>query len=185
MSTPAELSILYLDDHLVAIHKPAGLLVHRTVMDRHETRFAVQLLRDQLGQRVDPLHRLDKPTSGILLFALDAETASLGHALFDEGRVEKTYWALVRGWMEGEGLIDHALRPMDGAKDVEGKPSQTEYRCLERIEIQEAVDRFPTTRYSLVELQPKTGRRHQLRRHCRHRHHPIIGDTRHGVGNHN
>ena len=76
MSGEGALPILYQDSQLVAVNKPSGLLVHRSLIDRHETRFAVQMLRDQLGQKVYPLHRLDKPTSGVLLFALDAATAT-------------------------------------------------------------------------------------------------------------
>src|SRR5512138_2785179 len=101
------LPILYRDEHLIAIDKPAGLLVHRGDIDRHETRFAVQLLRDQIGRRVHPLHRLDRGTSGVLLFALDAETASAVGRQFDRNEVGKTYLAVVRGWPPESGVIDH------------------------------------------------------------------------------
>src|SRR5690554_1571518 len=102
---------LYRDDWLLAVHKPAGLLVHRSPIDRHETEFALQYAR-QLngGAHVYPCHRLDRPTSGLLLFARDPDTASaFGKALM-AGQVQKSYLALVRGWAAEQGVIDHPLR---------------------------------------------------------------------------
>jgi tRNA pseudouridine65 synthase len=187
------LDILYRDDFLVAINKPSGLLVHRSDIDRHETRFAVQLLRDQIGRRVFPLHRLDKPTSGVLLFALDADTAREVGGQFERNEIGKRYLAVVRGWPAPAGVIDHPLsRRFDeyGRKRApestdDALPAVTVYRRLATVELPEAVDRYPGTRYSLVGLQPKTGRQHQLRRHMKHIAHPIIGDATHGKGNHN
>jgi tRNA pseudouridine65 synthase len=187
------LDILYRDDHLVAIDKPAGLLVHRSDIDRHETRFAVQLLRDQIGRRVHPLHRLDKATSGVLLFALDADSARTVGLQFERNEVRKRYLAVVRGWPPQEGVIDHALsRQFDdyGRKFPVGSappalPAVTEYRRLACVELPEAVDRYPTSRYALVALAPKSGRQHQLRRHMKHIAHPIIGDANWGKGVHN
>src|SRR5512140_1806907 len=103
------LPILYRDEFLIAIDKPAGLLVHRSDIDRHETRFAVQLLRDQIGRRVQPVHRLDKGTSGVLLFAFDADTARDLGRQFEANSVEKTYLAVVRGWPAESGVIDQPL----------------------------------------------------------------------------
>ena len=186
------LTILHQDDHLVAIHKPAGLLVHRSELDRHETRFAVQLLRDQLGRHVHPVHRLDRGTSGVLLFALDKETARLAGAQFERQAVDKTYLAVVRGHPQEAGRIDHALsRRRDDAEWVgersadEAQPAVTDFRCLATCELPHQVDRYPTSRYALVELTPHTGRRHQLRRHLKHLAHPIIGDATFGKGRHN
>jgi tRNA pseudouridine65 synthase len=184
------LDILYRDDHLIAIDKPFGLLVHRSDIDRHETRFAVQLLRDQIGRRVQPVHRLDKGTSGVLLFAFDADVAREMGRQFENGEVEKTYLAVVRGWPPESGMIDHALarkhddygRQLIGA---EAQPAVTHYRRLATIELPVAVDRYPASRYALVELKPLTGRQHQLRRHMKHIGHPIIGDATHGKGIHN
>jgi tRNA pseudouridine65 synthase len=184
------LDILYRDDYLIAIDKPSGLLVHRSDIDRHETRFAVQLLRDQIGRRVQPVHRLDKGTSGVLLFAFDADVAREMGRQFENGAVEKTYLAVVRGWPPESGTIDHALarkhdeygRQLIGA---EAQPAVTDYRRLATIELPVAVDRYPTSRYALVELKPLTGRQHQLRRHMKHIGHPIIGDATHGKGIHN
>lgn len=187
------LDILYRDDCLVAIHKPAGLLVHRSDIDRHETRFAVQLLRDQIGQRVHPLHRLDKGTSGVLLFAIDADSARVVGGQFQRNEVSKRYLAIVRGWPPESGVIDHALsrrfddygRKFSADGPTEALPAVTEYRLLASVELPEAVDRYPTSRYALVELAPKTGRQHQLRRHMKHIAHPIIGDATWGKGIHN
>ena len=106
------LPIIYRDDRLIAIHKPAGLLVHRSVLDRHETRFALQMLRDQIGQPVYPAHRLDKGTSGVLLFALDRETGRLLNSQFERGEVSKRYVAVVRGYPPASGDIDHPLQRM-------------------------------------------------------------------------
>lgn len=180
------LQILFRDDYLAAVHKPPGLLVHRTGLDAGETRFALQLLRDQLGQPVWPVHRLDKGTSGVLLFALDASTArTLGQA-FEAGEgLHKTYQAVVRGWPVDEGLIDHPLKRMPDDMRTEREEVQdavTRFRTLERYELPLADGRFATTRCALLELQPLTGRRHQLRRHCKHIAHPIIGDATHGKG---
>ena len=188
----APLHILYRDDGLIAIDKPSGLLVHRSDIDRRETRFAVQLLRDQIGRRVYPAHRLDRGTSGMLLFAYDGETASKLGAQFESRAVEKTYLAVVRGHPPESGVIDHPLarRPDDyehlpANASLAAQPALTRYRRLAVTELPYAVDRYPTSRYALVELNPETGRRHQLRRHLKHLAHPIIGDSTYGKGRHN
>ena len=171
------LPILYRDDHLVAIHKPAGLLVHRTTIDAHERRAAVQLLRRQLGRRVYPVHRLDKGASGVLLFALNREVGQALNALFAHRQVEKTYLAVVRGYPPERG--ENARRGLQ--------------RACSRHPLSTPRDRpatapcrpHPTSRYALVQLEPLTGRRHQLRRHLKHLSHPIIGDTTYGKSGHN
>ncbi|NTV10895.1 MAG: pseudouridylate synthase [Zoogloea sp.] len=186
------LPILYQDEHLVAIHKPAGLLVHRSVLDAHERRFAVQLLRDQIGRHVYPAHRLDKGTSGVLLFALDRDIARATGALFESQAVGKDYLAVVRGHPPEHGVVDHPLaRRRDDAEWVgsessfEAQAAVTRYRRLAICELPHSVDRYPTSRYALLALQPETGRRHQLRRHLKHLSHPIIGDATFGKGRHN
>lgn len=184
------LPVIYQDEHLIAIHKPAGLLVHRSDVDRHETRFAVQMLRDQIGVPVSPVHRLDKATSGLLLFAVHAEAAQKLTALLMEQRVDKTYLAVVRGWPAEQGVIDH---PLTRIKDPYDKPREkyepqdalTRYRTLNVAAVPIPIDKFPEARYALVEAEPKTGRRHQIRRHLKHIAHPIIGDVRYGKGVHN
>ncbi|WP_245575028.1 pseudouridine synthase [Chitinilyticum litopenaei] len=189
---PEILPLLYQDEHLVAIHKPSGLLVHRTSLDAWETRFAVQILRNQLRRRVYPAHRLDKGTSGILLFGLTPEAGRALAMAFEAQQVDKTYHALVRGWPPASGLIDHALeRKLDDAELYGGpvptgaQPAQTRYRTQAKVELPWQIDRYPTSRYALVELDPLTGRRHQLRRHLKHISHPIIGDATYGKGVHN
>jgi tRNA pseudouridine65 synthase len=189
----APLPIVHRDDWLCAIHKPSGLLVHRTTLDRGETRFAVQLLRDQIGCRVHPVHRLDRGTSGVLLFALDRDIASALGAQFEAALVGKRYLAVVRGHPPAGGTIDHPLqRPRDDYElelpDVaEGEPQRavTHYRRLAIAELPHAVDRYPSSRYALLELIPETGRRHQIRRHLKHASHPVIGDATYGKGHHN
>ena len=180
------LDILYTDDYLAIVHKPAGWLVHRTPLDKGETRFVLQTLRDQLGRPVWPLHRLDKGTSGVLAFALDAQTARTLGLRFESGEgLHKTYRAIVRGWPERDGLIDHALKrmPDDMRSEREAvQAAQTRYRTLRRGEWPLPQGSFATTRWAELELQPLTGRRHQLRRHMKHIAHPILGDATHGKG---
>jgi tRNA pseudouridine65 synthase len=186
------LEILYKDEYLVAINKPSGLLVHRSPIDKNETRFAIQELRNQIGQYVYPIHRLDKPTSGVLLFALDKQTASLMAKMFRNKETQKTYIAVVRGYTDESGLIDHAITQRhdkiadkDSSKDKLAQEAVTEYETLKSVELAYGVGRYATSRYSLVRLKPKTGRKHQLRRHMKHISHHILGDTKYGRGEHN
>lgn len=184
-----QLRMLYRDEYLVAVHKPAGLLVHRTVIDADERRFCVQMLRDQIGQPVYPCHRLDKPTSGVLLFALDKDTLRSVNAAFSEGHVGKVYQAVVRGWINQPGKLDYPLRPLEeearyGDPDA-ARSAVTSYAPLKWYSVPETVGRYSSARYSLVKLSPETGRPHQLRRHLAHLRHPIVGDTRHGDGSQN
>lgn len=184
-----DIPILFRDDALVIINKPSGLLVHRSPIDRHETRFALQILRDQLGQRVYTIHRLDKGTSGVLAFGLDPDTARDYAALFAQRTVGKTYVALVRGWPEREGMIERPLAAVEderiGPQSMEPREAQTAFRRLATFELPVRVDRYPTSRYALVELTPHTGRRHQLRRHLAGASYPIVGDSTYGKGRHN
>ncbi|MDP2894048.1 MAG: tRNA pseudouridine(65) synthase TruC [Sulfurimonas sp.] len=186
------LEILYRDEFLVAINKPSGLLVHRSMIDRYETEFAVQILRDQIGQFVYPVHRLDKPTSGVLLFALDKESASLLGEQFMSRESKKSYIAIVRGYIEERGIIEHALTvkldkiaDKDSSVPIEAQEATTEYERLATVELDFAVGKYDKTRYSLVKLYPMTGRKHQLRRHMKHISHHILGDTKYGRGEHN
>jgi tRNA pseudouridine65 synthase len=184
----APLRILHLDANLVAIDKPPGMLVHPSALDAHATTSALQLLRDQLGERLWPLHRLDKATSGVLLFARNAEAARHWGMAFEAGAVRKRYVALVRGWPPATGEIDHPL-----ARDPElpsaGQvllPARTRHELLRCFEWPFRVDgRHATSRYALVAAEPLSGRRHQIRRHFKHIAHPIVGDSTHGKGAHN
>ncbi|GAA0351217.1 tRNA pseudouridine(65) synthase TruC [Morganella psychrotolerans] len=180
------LEICYQDEYLIAINKPAGWLVHRSWLDRHETVFVMQTLRDQIGQHVFPVHRLDRPTSGVLLMALSSDVARLLSQQLERHEMQKTYHAVVRGWIEETATLDYALaEELDKiadkfATEKPAQPAVTHYRPLERIECPVAVGRYPTSRYTLMELKPETGRKHQLRRHMTHLRHPIIGDSAHG-----
>lgn len=186
------LSILYQDEYIVVIDKPSGLLVHRSMIDKHETRFALQLVRDQIGQYVYPVHRLDKPTSGVLVMALSSEIAAKLTVQFSDKLIRKKYIALVRGYTPESDCIDYPLKEMldkmtdkRAQQDKLAQEAVTEYKTLWQGELPIAVGRYPTSRYSLVSLTPQTGRKHQLRRHMKHIFHPIVGDTTHGDGKHN
>ena len=181
------LEILYQDAYLVAVNKPAGMLVHRSWLDRHETQFVMQTLRDQIGQYVFPIHRLDRPTSGVLLFALNSEMANLLCLQFEEKTVEKSYLAVVRGYLTGSAQIDYPLKiQLDkiadkfAQEDKEPQSAVTNYTGLQTVEMPWAIGKYQTARYSLVRLMPQTGRKHQLRRHMKHIFHPILGDTQYG-----
>ena len=184
--------VIYRDEHLVAINKPSGLLVHRSPIDRHETRFALQLVRDQIGQYVYPVHRLDKPTSGVLLFGLSSDSARSLSGQFAAGTVRKHYLAVVRGHCPESGCVDYPLREeldriadRDRDRDARVRTAITHYRRLASVELPVAVERYPQTRYSLMALRPETGRKHQLRRHLKHIGYPVVGDAKHGKGVHN
>ncbi|MBX2819133.1 MAG: tRNA pseudouridine(65) synthase TruC [Rhodothermaceae bacterium] len=186
------LHILFQDDHYVAIHKPAGLLVHRSSIDIRERQFALQKVRDQIEQKVYPIHRLDKPTSGVLLFGLSSEAAKAASTLFEQQAIQKTYLALVRGYTEESGEIDHPISWIPETKkekkaSIQKEPQSalTHFSLVSKTELPFPVGRYETCRYSLVSLTPKTGRKHQLRRHMKHISHPIVGDTRHGDWRHN
>lgn len=221
------LNILYQDEYMVAVNKPAGLFVHRSFMDRDEIYFALQLVRDQIGQYVYPVHRLDRPTSGVLLFALTKEVATKLSEAFankssqgelnsnldsapkevEQGNVEdhieetannnvdasglgmkKTYYALVRGHLTvPAGFIDHALKEKldklgdkNVSRDKPAQAAQSYYQVQQQASLPIKVGKYDSVRYSLVEVQPVTGRRHQIRRHLAHLRHPILGDINYG-----
>ncbi|MES2482469.1 MAG: pseudouridine synthase [Pseudomonadota bacterium] len=180
--------MLHQDADLVAIDKPAGLLVHASALDAHETLNAVDLLQAQCGERLFPLHRLDKATSGVLLFGRDAASARRWGQAFEAGVPRKRYLALVRGWPPAHGEIDQPLardpeRPSAGQPRV---PAHTRYQRLTCFEWPFSADpRHATSRYALLAVEPLSGRRHQIRRHFKHIAHPLVGDTTHGKGAHN
>jgi tRNA pseudouridine65 synthase len=181
------LEIIYQDPWLVAVNKPSGWLVHRSWLDRHETRIMMQTVRDQLGQHVFTVHRLDKPTSGVLLMGLSSDVGRLLSQQFEQHQIRKRYHALVRGWLEDEAILDYPLTEEQdkiadkfSTEDKQPQSAITHYRGMASVEMPVPVGRYPTARYSLVELEPQTGRKHQLRRHLSHLRHPIIGDSRHG-----
>lgn len=179
-----QLCVLFADDHLAVVDKPAGLMVHDSKLARGESDFAADRLRAQFGRPIFLVHRLDRATSGCLLLAFDRDAASaLGKALM-AGEVEKTYLAVCRGWpVEQRFVVDH---PLDGGP---GKPSKkpaiTHFRRLATTELEMPSSGFPNSRYALLEAQPQTGRFRQIRRHLKHVSHHLIGDTSHGDGRHN
>lgn len=175
------LDILYRDEYLIAINKPHGLLVHRSSIANDASEFALQLLRDQIGQPVYPAHRLDRKTGGILLFSLDKETDKKSQPLFQDKKMDKRYLAVLRGYCPEEGIIDYPLLKENGT----AQDAITHYKRLATAEIDVPQGKFPTSRYSLVEANPETGRMHQLRRHFAHIMYPIIGDRPHGCNKQN
>jgi tRNA pseudouridine65 synthase len=176
-----ELPILYRDDRLIAIDKPPALLMHRTRISQ-DRRFVLQLLRDQIGQWVYPVHRLDRPTSGVLLFGLDSAAARALVQAFEARQVQKQYLAVVRGYTPETASIDYALQEEAGRAH---QRAITHYQRLATVELPLAVGRYATARYSLLQIAPATGRMHQIRKHMKHIFHPIVGDTTHGDGRHN
>jgi tRNA pseudouridine65 synthase len=168
LRTSPSIDLLFVDGAVVVANKPSGLLVHRGWAGDDDV--ALFRVRDMLGAHVHPVHRLDRGTSGALLFARTREAAAtLGRAL-EAGRVQKRYLALVRGTPPEEGVIDHAIPRSEGG---ERAPAVTRFRRLARS---------PVDRCSLVLAQPETGRLHQVRRHFHHISHPIVGDVNHGSG---
>lgn len=185
------LKILYIDQDIVVVHKPSGLLVHRSTIDKHETRFLLQILRDQIGQHVYPVHRLDKPTSGLMVLALNKQAAITLTQSFTARETEKSYLAVVRGYVTDQ-IIDYPLKEIHDKmtdqladKDKGAQDAITHLQQLATAEVNQPVGRYASARYSLVSLHPKSGRKHQLRRHMAHIRHPILGDTTHGDGKQN
>nr|WP_194362526.1 pseudouridine synthase [Rufibacter sediminis] len=179
------MEILFEDDYYVAINKPNGLLVHRTRIAEEKKEFALQLLRDQLGLRLYPLHRLDRGTSGVLLFAKSPEATAPVVKAFSERQPDKTYLAIVRGYAPEAGTIDSPIRPDKDHAHKEAQEAVTHFSRLATVELPIPVGRYQTARYSLVKIKPETGRMHQIRKHFAHLRHYIIGDKKHGDWRHN
>lgn len=166
--------------------------MHRSPIDPGATAFAVQQLRDQLGRYVYPVYRLDRPTSGILLFAFDSNTTQTLAHQWQTKRVQKCYTALVRGHVRGDGMIDYPLMyQYDDYADANKQQVPKRQLAVSEFSLQASYTapwpsgRYMQSRYSLVALQLRQGRKHQLRRHLAHFRHPIIGDTTHGDGKQN
>jgi tRNA pseudouridine65 synthase len=175
------LDIVYQDDHLIAINKPHGLLVHRSSIANDAKEFALQLVRDQIARWVSPVHRLDRKTGGLLLFAFEKDVEIAMHKQFQEGFVSKKYIAVVRGYAPDQLDIDYPLMKENGTM----QDAFTSFVTLKRAELDIPLGNHPTSRYSLVEASPTTGRMHQLRKHFAHIFHPIIGDRKHGCNKQN
>lgn len=181
------LEILFQDEYLVVINKPAGLLVHRTELDKAEEDAVVQRLRDQTGQWVFPVHRLDRGTSGVLVMAFAPQTARYLSEQFANAATTKTYHCLVRGLCPDNGVVDYPLAKLNEQKGksrfkIEGteKEAQTEFSCLQHYELPFPVSRYDSMRLSWVKVTPRQGRKHQIRRHFKHQFHPLVGDSCYG-----
>ena len=181
---PESLEVLFHDEHLAVVNKPAGLMVHDSKLARGERDFAADRLREQFGCPIHLVHRLDRATSGCLLLAFSRESASALGKQFMSRDVEKHYLAVCRGWPEADAFsIDH---PLDGGPGKpEKKPALTHVQVLARGELDEPAAGFPTSRYALLQCRPETGRFRQIRRHLKHIDHHLIGDTSHGDGRRN
>lgn len=175
------LEIVYQDDHIIAINKPHGLLVHRSSIANDAKEFALQLLRDQVGRHVSPVHRLDRKTGGLLLFAFEKDVEIALHQQFQNTLVKKKYLAVLRGHSPDQQDIDYPLAKENGTI----QEAFTSFVTLERAELAVPFGKHETSRYSLVEATPTTGRMHQLRRHFAHIFYPIIGDRKHGCNKQN
>jgi len=176
-----ELPILFQDEHIVAINKPHGLLVHRSPIAADVQEFALQILREQLQKTVYPVHRLDRKTSGVLLFTFSKECLVNISNQFMAGTVSKKYLAILRGHAPESGTIDYPLLN----ENEKLQDAITHYRTLDKSEILYALGKYSSLRYSLVLAEPETGRMHQLRRHFAHIMYPIIGDRPHGCNKQN
>lgn len=176
-----ELEILYQDEYLVAINKPHGLLVHRSKYADEVKVFAVQELRNQIGKHVWPCHRLDRKTSGVLIFALNEEVNSKIQQQFAQSLIDKTYVAIVRGFTPEQDIINYPLINEKGKQ----QEAVTHYKTLKKCELDLPFGKHLTSRYSLVEIKPQTGRLHQIRKHFAHIFHPIIADRPHGCNKQN
>lgn len=179
------LNIIFEDEHYVAINKPNGLLVHRTRIAEEKKEFALQMLRDQLGHHLYTVHRLDRGTSGVLLFAKSAEAATPIVKAFEDKKVDKTYFSIVRGYTPEADTIDSPIRPDKDHQHKAPQDAVTNYTRLAVVELPIPVGRYNTARYSLVKVVPETGRMHQIRKHLAHIRHYIVGDKRHGDWRHN
>jgi tRNA pseudouridine65 synthase len=175
------LDILYRDEHLIAINKPHDLLVHRSPIAADVEQFALQILRDQIGQKVYPVHRIDRKTAGVLLFALNKDKEIAMQQQFMNDKVHKRYLAIVRGHTPDVQEINYPLRKENGIL----QDAFTSYTTLKRAELDVPFGAHATSRYSLIDIVPTTGRMHQIRKHMAHVFHPIIGDRTHGCNKQN
>jgi tRNA pseudouridine65 synthase len=178
------LEILYQDDSLMAVNKPAGLAVHRSKMVGNADTFLIDVLREQVGGTLYLAHRLDRATSGVLLIARSSEIAASMGEQFMSREVHKQYLTVVRGWPEpAEGVVDY---PLPGSRESgPRRDARTRYRRLAAVEVPIALGRYPQQRYALVLTEPQTGRFRQIRKHMAHIHHPVVGDCQHGRSDHN
>jgi tRNA pseudouridine65 synthase len=179
--------VLYRNNDLLGVNKPAGVPVHGSKILEGTPHTLLSMVRGEEGRLMHAAHRLDRPVSGVMLFTGNRELLAQLGRLFEEGRMQKRYIAVARGWTESEGEISYPLLP---PKDVRksgsvAREAVTRFERIARVEIPVPVSPYQTARYSLLGLHPQTGRRHQLRMHMKHISHPLIGDTTYGRGEHN
>jgi len=177
------IEVVYEDDALLAVNKPAGLLVHRSAIAADERDFLIERLREQTGAALYLAHRLDRATSGLVLLAKSREVAGELGKQFMARSIDKIYLAVVRGWPDAAGTIDYALP--DVRERSPRKPAITAWRVLATATVPIELGRYPEQRYALIEALPQTGRYRQIRKHLHHVSHHIVGDTSHGRGDHN
>jgi tRNA pseudouridine65 synthase len=177
------IAVLFQDAYCAVINKPAGLMAHASSLSRGEDDFLLHRLRDQFQSKVHLIHRLDRATSGCVLIAFDAETASALGKIFMSRAVQKDYLAICRGWPDEKFTVDYALD--GGPGKPEKKPSVTEFKRIAIAEVDVANTTHESSRYALMLCSPLTGRFRQIRRHLKHISHHLIGDTSHGDGRHN
>lgn len=176
------MEIVFEDAYCFVVNKPSNLLVHHSYYARNiEEDSLVELLHRQGQQEAYPVHRLDRKTSGLILFSKTKENVSLFQALFEAREITKTYLALLRGHVAESGIIDSPVKNDRGNY----KEALTHFRCLKHFECPFEIQPYPTARYSLVEFTPQSGRMHQLRIHANKISHPIIGDPKYGNRHHN
>ncbi len=190
--TDLVLKILYQDEHLIAIDKPEGLAVHRDDFSSRDQPACLQILRDQLGREVHPVHRLDAATSGALLFTFDRQILAAMMGQFMERRVEKIYHAIFRGWLRESVTCEMPMKKYFDkrhARSVDAgdgfQEASTVFVPVKWLEVPWVNEKFPMSRYTFVKVMPRTGRYHQIRRHACYLAHPIVGDTTRGDGDHN
>lgn len=160
------LDILYQDEWLIAINKPAGQLVHPSDNPQPNDEVTMKILRDQLGQKVEVIHRLDRPTSGVLVFGLCVKASKTLRRFFENQEVQKTYLAFVNGVPNQESW--QCNEPLQKNEETPLKSAHTDFKLSQKF----------GTHFSIVEARPKTGRFHQIRRHLLHAGYPILGDYR-------
>lgn len=179
--------ILYRDGQLLVLNKPAGVPVHGSPMLEGRPATLLAMARELTGQMVHAVHRLDRPVSGAILLAFDKDSLAALGSEFENRRVGKSYLAVVRGWTKESGIVDHPLLPPRDERRAgdEARPAVTRFERLGKVELPIPVPPYQTARYSLLTLEPVSGRRHQLRRHMKHASHHLIGDTTYGKGEHN
>ena len=177
------LEIIYQDSYCLLVTKPNNVLVHHAHHSRNKIneKSLLQLLEDQLATKYYPIHRLDRKTSGIILLASKRSYVASFQSLFTNNQIQKIYFGVVRGFSQEFKIIDSPVKGRD--TDVY-KEAETHIKLLDKITLDITVKPYDTSRYSLVELQPKTGRMHQLRIHMNKVSTPLINDAKYGDKNH-